>query len=164
MDKTSISATLFLTDCAKQRDFRGATLEGDATTGAISSKGASTTREACTNSWRRIKRSGGHTVAPASTWMSAKNSNFYKWRCQDCSDGVCQVVNLGEEFRQEVQQLNHDIMLDTVELQILGTLNDEGRAMRAGQISGLLDITYQLVGKRTEKLRHGSGLKKAESR
>lgn len=88
--------------------------------------------------------------------MSAKNSNFYKWRCPDCSDGVCQVVNLGEEFRQEVQQLNHDIMLDPVELQILGTLNDEGRAMRAGRISGLLDITditYQLVGKRTEKLR-----------
>ncbi len=69
-----------------------------------------------------------------------------------------------QEFRQEVQQLNHDIMLDPVELQILGTLNDEGRAMRAGQISGLLDITYQLVGKRTEKLRDMDLVSKRQNR
>jgi len=24
---------------------------------------------------------------------------FYKWRCPDCSDGTCQVVNRGEEFK-----------------------------------------------------------------
>jgi hypothetical protein len=78
---------------------------------------------------------------------------FYKWRCPECSDGICQVINLGEEFRQEVQQLNQDIMLDPVELEILGALHDESRAMRAGEISTLLDITYQLAGKRTEKLR-----------
>ncbi len=36
---------------------------------------------------------------------------FFKWRCPDCSDGVCGVINLGEEFRQEVQQLDQKIML-----------------------------------------------------
>jgi hypothetical protein len=78
---------------------------------------------------------------------------FYKWRCPECNDGTCQVVNLGEEFEQEVQRLSQDIMLDPVELQILGTLHDEAKPMRAGEISALLDVTFQLVGKRTEKLR-----------
>jgi hypothetical protein len=78
---------------------------------------------------------------------------FYKWRCPDCPEGVCQVVNLGDEFKKEVEILNQDIMLDPVELQILNVLHDEAEPMRASQISTLLDITYQLVGKRTEKLR-----------
>jgi hypothetical protein len=78
---------------------------------------------------------------------------FYKWRCPECSDGFCRIINLGEEFRQEVEQLNQDIMLEPVEIQILGTLHDEQKSMRAGEVSCLLDVTHQLVGKRTEKLR-----------
>jgi hypothetical protein len=78
---------------------------------------------------------------------------FFKWRCPDCNDGFCRVVDLSDDFKLEVQKLNEDIMLDPVELGILGTLNDETRPMRAGEISVLLDITHQLVGKRTEKLR-----------
>ncbi len=38
-------------------------------------------------------------------------------------------------------------------MQILETLHDEQKSMRAGEISSLLDVTHQLVGKRTEKLR-----------
>jgi DNA-binding transcriptional ArsR family regulator len=78
---------------------------------------------------------------------------FYKWRCPDCDLGRCRVLNLGEEFRKEVAALDEKVMLDPVELQILETLHDEQTRMRAGEISTLLDTTYQLVGKRTEKLR-----------
>jgi len=34
----------------------------------------------------------------------------------------------------------------------IGTLHDEARQMRAGEISALLDVTYQLVGHRTSKM------------
>ena len=43
-------------------------------------------------------------------------------------------------------------MLDQVELEILNTLNTEAKPMRAGEVSVLIDVTYQLVGKRTSKL------------
>ena len=43
-------------------------------------------------------------------------------------------------------------MLDQVELEILNTLNTEAKSMRAGEVSVLIDVTYQLVGKRTSKL------------
>jgi len=44
-------------------------------------------------------------------------------------------------------------MLDEIELEILEVLEDENRPMPAGEISGLIDATYQLVGHRTSKLR-----------
>ena len=78
---------------------------------------------------------------------------FFKWRCPDCAEGKCEIVNLGDEFKNEVEGLNQDVMLDPIELEILSVLNDEQDPMRAGEISALLDITYQLVGKRTEKPR-----------
>jgi DNA-binding MarR family transcriptional regulator len=43
-------------------------------------------------------------------------------------------------------------MLDPVELDIVTTLNDEQRRMRAGEISVLIDTTHQMVGRRTSKL------------
>jgi hypothetical protein len=77
---------------------------------------------------------------------------FYKWRCPECQIGVCSVVTLGDEFQEEMQSLNRDIMLPPVELEILQTLNEEGEALRAGEIGSLVDATYQLVGHRTSKL------------
>ncbi len=77
---------------------------------------------------------------------------FFKWKCPDCS-AACRIVNLGDEFKAEVEQLDEQIMLDPVELDILSTLMEERQPMKASEISTLLDITYQLVGKRTEKLR-----------
>ena len=59
---------------------------------------------------------------------------------------------MSNDFRKEVEQLQKDIMLESVELDILNTLNEEARKMRAGEISSLIDVTYQLVGKRTSKL------------
>lgn len=77
---------------------------------------------------------------------------FYKWKCPECSNGTCSVVNLADDYRDEIDKLNHDIMLEEVELDILGVLNDEQEKMRAGEISALIDVTYQLVGRRTSKL------------
>jgi DNA-binding MarR family transcriptional regulator/DNA-directed RNA polymerase subunit RPC12/RpoP len=77
---------------------------------------------------------------------------LYRWRCPECGDGICSIVNLAEDFEAEVKQLRKDLMLEPVELEILNTLNQEGKAMRAGEISVLIDVTYQLVGKRTSKL------------
>jgi DNA-binding MarR family transcriptional regulator len=78
---------------------------------------------------------------------------LYKWRCPDCNDGVCAIVNLADDFQMEVAQLREDLMLESVELNILNTLDSEGRPMRAGEISAFIDVTYQLVGHRTSKLR-----------
>lgn len=77
---------------------------------------------------------------------------LFKWQCPECKDGVCHIVVLAEEFREEYDQLKKDMMLQPVELDILSTLNDEKIQMRAGEISALLDVTYQLVGRRTSKM------------
>ena len=77
---------------------------------------------------------------------------LYRWRCPECGDGICSIVNLAKDFEAEVKQLRKDLMLEPVELEILNTLNQEGKSMRAGEISVLIDVTYQLVGRRTSKL------------
>lgn len=85
--------------------------------------------------------------------MEARDSiELYKWRCPECMEGTCAIVNLSDDFREEVQKLNKDIMLEPIELEIVTTLNDEKRRMRAGEISSLIDTTHQMVGKRTSKL------------
>jgi DNA-binding MarR family transcriptional regulator len=59
---------------------------------------------------------------------------------------------LGKDSDLEVEQLLEELMLWPVDLDILNTLHQEDTAMRAGEISGLIDVTYQLVGKRTSRL------------
>ncbi|EIL88734.1 regulatory protein MarR [Rhodanobacter fulvus Jip2] len=86
--------------------------------------------------------------------MEQKESiELYKWRCPECRDGVCQIVGLADDFREEVAGLRDDLMLDPIELNILSTLNEEDSAMRAGEIGALIDATHQMVGRRTSKLR-----------
>ena len=77
---------------------------------------------------------------------------LYKWKCPECAEGTCEVVNLVDDFQEEVAKLNQDIMLEPVELEIVSAINDESRKMRAGEISALIDTTHQLVGRRTSKL------------
>ena len=43
-------------------------------------------------------------------------------------------------------------MLPAIELEILETLNDENKPMRAKEIAALIDSTYQMVGRRKGKL------------
>lgn len=78
---------------------------------------------------------------------------MYNWLCPECREGTCSIVNLGQDFEKEVEQLQGDLMLEPVELEILNVLSEEREAMRAKKISSLIDVTYQLVGKRTSKLR-----------
>lgn len=77
---------------------------------------------------------------------------LYKWRCPTCGEGICEITNLSDDFKLEVQKLNKEIMLEPVEIEIVNTLHDELKKMRAGEISVLIDTTHQLVGKRTSKL------------
>lgn len=93
--------------------------------------------------------------------MESKASiELYKWRCPECIDGLCSVVNLSDDFRDEVEALDREIMLEPVELEIVNTLNDEGREMRAGEIAALVDTTHQLIGRRTGKLQDMGLVKK----
>jgi len=93
--------------------------------------------------------------------MDKKDSiELFKWRCPECMEGVCSVVNLSDDFSTEVEALNKEIMLEPVELSIVTTLNEEKRRMRAGEISALIDTTHQMVGKRTSKLQEMGLVKK----
>jgi hypothetical protein len=78
---------------------------------------------------------------------------LYKWHCPECREGSCTVVNLAEDFQAEVARLRQDLMLEDIELEILNSLMSEAKPMRAGELSALVDVSYQLVGHRTSKLR-----------
>lgn len=86
-----------------------------------------------------------------------KDFEFFKWKCPECEDGRCSVVKLADEYEEEIGRLDAALMLEEVEIEILEVLNQEGRRMRAKEISSFMDVTYQLIGKRTAKLQE-SGL------
>jgi DNA-binding MarR family transcriptional regulator len=87
---------------------------------------------------------------------------LYEMSCPSCKEGVCEIVILAEDFEEEVRQLKTELMVEPVELDILNTLNEEDRSMRAGEISSLIDVTYQLVGRRTSKLQDLGFVDKAQ--
>lgn len=78
---------------------------------------------------------------------------LYKWRCPECRDGTCSIVNLSEDYVSEIGKVRGDLMLEPIELEILNTLEEEKTALAAGEIAALIDETYQLVGRRTSKLK-----------
>lgn len=90
-----------------------------------------------------------------------RDFEFFKWKCPECDDGRCSVVRLSEEYQTEIGQLDKALMLQEVEIEILEVLNQEGNMMRAKDISSFMDVTYQLIGKRTSKLQE-SGLVEKE--
>jgi hypothetical protein len=81
-----------------------------------------------------------------------KDFEWFKWKCPECDDGRCTVVRLSDEYKQEIANLDKALMLEEVEIEILEVLNQENKRMRAKDISSFLDVTYQLIGKRTGKL------------
>lgn len=85
---------------------------------------------------------------------------LYHWKCPQCTEGTCTIVNLSDDFEKEFEKLDSEIMLQPVELDIMGTLNNERKKMRAGEISALIDKSYQLIGKRTGKLQEMGLVKK----
>ena len=90
-----------------------------------------------------------------------KDFEFFKWKCPECEDGRCLVVRLADEYQSEIGRLDEALMLEEVEIEILEVLNQEGIKMRAKDISSFMDVTYQLIGKRTAKLQE-SGLVEKE--
>jgi len=101
---------------------------------------------------------GSQTIRCASCATSfplEKKESFelFKWKCPTCGDGQCSIVNLADDYEAEVATAKQDLMLEEVELNILSTLYIEENEMAAGEISSLIDVSYQLVGHRTSKLR-----------
>ena len=88
---------------------------------------------------------------------------LYKWSCPECRDGICRVVGLADDFKEEMASLRKDLMLDPIELSILSTLNEEGHPMRASEIGSLIDTTHQMIGRRTSKLRDLKFVEKGRS-
>ena len=78
---------------------------------------------------------------------------MYKWQCPECRTGRCHIVNIADDYKEEINALDKELMLEEVELEILQILHSEDRAMRANEISKLIDRSYQQVGRRTSKLR-----------
>lgn len=90
----------------------------------------------------------------ASFPMEKKDSfELYKFKCPECRNGICSIINLSDDYKGEFEKLDQAIMLEPVELDILNVLQLENRKMRSGEISKFVDQTYQFIGKRTAKLR-----------
>lgn len=77
----------------------------------------------------------------------------FGWLCPECKAGHCVIVNLADDYKEEINSLTQELMLEETELEILQVLYSEQIPMRANQISEMIDKSYQLVGKRTSKLR-----------
>jgi hypothetical protein len=69
---------------------------------------------------------------------------LYKWKCPECAEGLCVITNLAEDFKDEVEKLDKEIMLEPVELEIVSILHDESKRMRAGEISALIILRISL--------------------
>jgi len=78
---------------------------------------------------------------------------FFNWQCPECKEGKCSITNLAGDLEHLVQVATDEVQLEPVELAILETLHSEGRELAAAEISSSIDVTYQLVGRRTSKLR-----------
>lgn len=77
---------------------------------------------------------------------------LYRMRCPKCGVGTCQVtarVPLTEEQKKTVDQA---LLLPKLEFGILQTLRTEEKPLRAAEIAGELDCSYQLIGKRNRNL------------
>lgn len=77
---------------------------------------------------------------------------LYGMACPKCSLGTVTVTNLSRKYAQEIDAVNRELLLPATELGILQTLHAEGKSLRAGEIAGELDVSYQLVGKRGKGL------------
>lgn len=77
---------------------------------------------------------------------------LYGMACPKCRDGAVMVTNLSRKYAKEIDAVNRELLLPSTELGILQTLHVEGRSLRAGEIAGELDVSYQLIGKRGKGL------------
>jgi DNA-binding transcriptional ArsR family regulator len=78
---------------------------------------------------------------------------LYKWQCPECRSGTCRIVYIAGDLAPEILAVKEEQRLPPIELEIIVTLGQEDRPMRAGEIGSLIDAAHQLVGHRTSKLR-----------
>ncbi|CDQ43974.1 winged helix-turn-helix domain-containing protein [Mycolicibacterium neoaurum] len=76
----------------------------------------------------------------------------FKMLCPECRAGRCVVTNISRKYESVIRAVNAEQLLPATELGILQTLSVESEPLRAGDIAGELDVSYQLVGKRAKKL------------
>jgi hypothetical protein len=77
---------------------------------------------------------------------------LYGMACPRCRQGTVAVTNLSRKYAHEINAVNREQLLPATELGILQTLHVERGPLRAGEIAGELDVSYQLVGKRGKAL------------
>ena len=84
---------------------------------------------------------------------------LYNMQCPKCKIGVVKVVNLSKKYESELKAVDQDLLLPNIEISILQTLSTENAPMKAAEIAGELDCSWQLIGKRG-KILHEKGLVK----
>ncbi|WP_461210325.1 hypothetical protein [Desulfocurvus sp. DL9XJH121] len=89
--------------------------------------------------------------------------DMFGWICPECKSGHCNIVNLADEYIEDLMAVDNASMLEAVELDILDVLNSENKSMKASEISQLIDTTYQMVGKRTAKLQENDLVEKGQA-
>lgn len=77
---------------------------------------------------------------------------LYGMACPKCREGIVAVTNLSRKYADTLNAVNRELLLPATELGILQTLHSEGSPLRAGEIAGELDVSYQLIGKRGKAL------------
>lgn len=77
---------------------------------------------------------------------------LYGMACPKCGNGAVVVTNLSRKYADQINAVNRELLLPATELGILQTLHAEGSPLRAGEIAGELDVSYQLIGKRGKAL------------
>jgi DNA-binding MarR family transcriptional regulator len=77
---------------------------------------------------------------------------MFGMRCPNCSEGICEVVNISRRYEYILRKVDENSLLPQTELGIIQTLGSQDAGMFAGEIAGELDVSPQLVGWRGKKL------------
>ena len=78
---------------------------------------------------------------------------MFDYLCPNCKKSKMVKQNIvSAELDSLMGELNDSLLLEPIELSILGVLNQNGGPLSASEIAGTLDTNRQLIGKRTAKL------------
>jgi DNA-binding MarR family transcriptional regulator len=86
----------------------------------------------------------------------------YGWLCPECRVGTCEVLDLDQTMYSDPSGEDRALMLEPVELEILGVLEEARSPMHAKEIAARIDVRYQLVGRCTSRLQ-SAGLVRKEA-
>jgi hypothetical protein len=86
----------------------------------------------------------------------------YGWLCPECRVGTCEVLDVDHTMYADPSGEDRALMLEPIELDILGTLEEARSPMHAKEIAARIDMRYQLIGRCTSRL-HAAGLVRKEA-